>query len=663
MFSIKSRRISLIINLIAIFLSAFILLRLIFAAFWLDLDNLMFSEIASAFYLGLKFDLRLAIILIIPIISLTALPKYNLATSNNIARLARWYISAVSFVVLFCYWIDFGYYDYLNQRVDISVVRFIEDAAISASMAWQSYPVIIIVIAWFLASLILRYIALAILNTCLNAPKIQLTSLRKTCYVSVLALGLLGGLYGKASTIQLRWSEAFSSNNPALIALGLNPILYFFDTSRVSHQDYDLSIVKQHYPLVARYLGVKNPDVHSLNFTRHIPAKDTKAGGMNVIFVMLESMGANRLGVYGNSLNPTPNLDEIAKQGLLFTNFFVPVSGTARTVFASITGIPDVSKRSTASRNPLIIKQHSILNAFTEYSKHYFIGGNLSWANVRGLLTHNIKGLTTYEQPQYNSEMVDVWGISDLALFNEATDILLEQQQPIFAYIQTAGNHRPFTIPEDNQGFIIKEHAEETVHNAGFLSNAQYNAVRLADHSIGKFMDNLRSSKLANNTIVVFFGDHNDASKPSKHMGLDDTLNLTSLHVPLIIYAPSILKPRVIEQPASLVDLLPTIASILGLAYTNTTMGRDIFNLSSGQTHAALTVTGGGTYPKIGLYGTDFFFNMLLDSSSPSLHDLKATSVENLTQQNIYQRTTQQKHALTQGLYHSSHYMFSHNQP
>ncbi|MDC6726373.1 sulfatase-like hydrolase/transferase, partial [Leclercia adecarboxylata] len=110
----------------------------------------------------------------------------------------------------------------------------------------------------------------------------------------------------------------------------------------------------------------------------------------NVVFVMLESLGTSAVGAYGNPLNPTPNIDRLAKQSLFFKNFYVPVTGTAKTVWASISGVPDVSRQETATRNPLITRQHSLVNALQGYNKYYMIGGNSGWANMNALIRQSI---------------------------------------------------------------------------------------------------------------------------------------------------------------------------------------------------------------------------------------------------------------------------------
>jgi phosphoglycerol transferase MdoB-like AlkP superfamily enzyme len=134
----------------------------------------------------------------------------------------------------------------------------------------------------------------------------------------------------------------------------------------------------------------------------------------------------------GNPLNTTPYFNELCKQGVFFKNCFSPAYGTARGVWAIITGIPDVTTNKTASRNPNLVDQQTVLNDIKGYEKFYFIGGSASWANIRGLLTGNINNLHLYEQEDYRSAKVDVWGISDKNLFLEASRILKKETTPFY---------------------------------------------------------------------------------------------------------------------------------------------------------------------------------------------------------------------------------------
>ncbi|MFQ9865706.1 MAG: sulfatase-like hydrolase/transferase [Bilophila wadsworthia] len=107
-----------------------------------------------------------------------------------------------------------------------------------------------------------------------------------------------------------------------------------------------------------------------------------------------------------------------------------------------------------------------------------------------------------------------MWGLSDLDLFREAAAALTKSPKPFVAVIQTAGFHRPYTIPEDNAGFQIKEPSEAILKNYGFTGADEYNSLRFSDHSLGEFFKIARQQPWFDNTVFAIFGDHglNDTS-------------------------------------------------------------------------------------------------------------------------------------------------------
>jgi phosphoglycerol transferase MdoB-like AlkP superfamily enzyme len=286
--------------------------------------------------------------------------------------------------------------------------------------------------------------------------------------------------------------------------------------------------------------------------------------------------------MWGNPLNTTPYFNELCKQGVFFDHCFTPAYGTARGVWATITGIPDVESPNTASRNPAAVDQHTIINDLAEYQKIYFLGGSTSWANIRGLLTYNIKDLKLYEEGSYKAKAIDVWGISDKHLFLEANDILKQQPSPFFAVIQTADNHRPYSIPsEDLTAFSKKEFPIDTLKKYGFDGNDEMNAFRYTDFCYQQFMEAAKKEKYFENTIFIFVGDHGirgDAGNMFPECWT--AYGITTQHVPLLFYSPLLLKPARVNNTCSQIDILPSVASILKIPYRNTTLGRNLFDTS-----------------------------------------------------------------------------------
>jgi len=85
------------------------------------------------------------------------------------------------------------------------------------------------------------------------------------------------------------------------------------------------------------------------------------------------------------------------------------------------------------------------------------------------------------------------------------------------------------------------------------------------------------------NTIFVFVGDHGIRyGSTLDHFPKAWTeQGLSCEHVPLLFYAPALLKPQRISNVCSQVDILPTIASLARIPYTNNSLGRNLFDTAA----------------------------------------------------------------------------------
>ena len=657
------RLLHFLINLLLINVTLFFLFRLAFSLYFRSPDDpVPAGMLAHSFYLGFKYDLRLALLVILPLFLFGGLRLFSPFESRLMRNIWFAYLGATFLAILIFYYMNFGYYAYLQQPMNATVLRFAYNLETSLQMVLESYPVLPIGLSllallgayvWLMHRLLLRAVGYA--NPHFHGR-------RKAAIITLSTLLVLGGIYGKFSWYPLRWSEAFSNAHRFAPAVAMNPVLYFFNTLKNRDIRFDENKTRASYALMADYLGVDRPDEQRLNYRRDITTPGSFAARRpNIVMVFLESFASYKTGAFGNPLNPTPNFDALARQSLQYTRYYSPHTGTARSVFAAITGIPDVELHKTASRNPLVVNQHTIVNAFKGYRKFYFLGGSANWGNIRGVLQHNIDDLEVHEEGDYDSPRIDVWGISDLDLFKEANKVLAQQRQPFFAIIQTSGNHRPYTIPEDNHGFKLEHHDAETLKRAGFLSEKEYNSFRFMDHSLGYFMRQARAAGYLNNTIFVFYGDHGITGYGGEHSpAFENPYILTGMHTPLIFYGPGFIKQaQVDDKPASEVDLLPTIAGLAAPGYVNTTLGRDLRDPRfAGQRYAFTLVH--HTISEIGLIGENFYFRMNEDGSNKLLADTHSSNPEENVL-NAHPEVARRMEALTTGIHETARYMLYHN--
>jgi phosphoglycerol transferase MdoB-like AlkP superfamily enzyme len=582
-----------------IFLLIMSLLRLgLFLAF--SRQGHSFGAVFSSFVLGLRFDLRYVGILGLLLLLIGCVGGRVLFRSKGGKRLVLWVTGIAAFLLVFFYTVDFAHYGYLAQRLNASVLNYLADAGISADMVWQTYPVFRLLLLVAAGTWAIQRILRLVYGRIARREEPVEENRRVRIGWLVLSFLLLGlAVFGRIGQYPLRWSDAFGLGSDYQANLSLNPFQSFFSSLRYRHSAYDAAKVRAAVPVLAPYLCGENGACFTGGLDSAAPAagKGRLPAGLfdrkvapregavtsrpNVVLVICESFSAYKSSMWGNPLNTTPFFDSLCRNGIFFDHCFTPSYGTARGVWAVITGIPDVAAATTtSSRNPSAVDQHTIINDFTGYSKYYFLGGSTSWANIRGLLTDNIGGLHLYEQQDYSAPKVDVWGVSDKNLFLEANKVLKKEQGPFFAVIQTADNHRPYTIPaEDRQAFKPVTVTPEELRRNGFESNEEMNAFRYTDFCYKTFIDAASKERYFDNTIFLFVGDHGipgDASALLPRAWTDQ--RLTAEHVPLLIYAPKLLAPRRISEDCSQVDVLPTLAGLCHLSYPNTTLGRDILD-------------------------------------------------------------------------------------
>lgn len=574
------RLIRWILSVMVSFLVVMSLLRLLF--YW-QFNPLNKAFSGSAFLLGLRFDLKFVCIVAAAIFLLCGISFINPFKKVFAKKIWVIFLTVVFAVLAIFYAADHYYYDYLHQRLNANILSYAEDAAISANMAWQSYPVI----KFSIAFIVLIFFAVLFfrkqLSKYINEPAVIVKRAWLYKLVFFLLLGL--GIFGKIGQFPLRWSDAFTLSDDFKANLALNPFESFISTLKFTDVQADIKQVKKYYPMMASHLGVQQPDSGALNFERKYLFKDSLTDKPNVVLVICESFSMYKSSMSGNPLNTTPFFNELCKHGIFFNRCFTPAYGTARGVWATVTGLPDVlgSSKQTASRNPAAVDQQLIINDFKGYDKFYFLGGDPTWANIQGLLKNNIDGLRIYSQDDFSAKKIDVWGISDKHLFLESNKILAAKKNPFFAIIQTADNHRPYTIPKEDLGAFKKiSFPKDSLKKYGFENNEEMNAFRYTDFGYQQFIEAAKKEKYFDNTIFVFIGDHGitgDAGNIYPRSWTNQ--RLTAEHVPLLIYAPKLVQPQIINNVCSQIDIFPTIATFLKIPYRNNAMGRNILDTAA----------------------------------------------------------------------------------
>ena len=649
------------INVGFLFIYLFIF-RLIFFFYVANFDSASQKDIITAFSYGIRFDLKLAILSYFPLSILILSANYFFFQKRIFRKISIIYNSIIYVTLTLFYLTDIGYYSYLFTRLDATSLRFLSNFKISAQLLIETYPIFKGSVGLIILFLLVRFTGLKLFDKMVYTTVPYISKKVKAIYFLCTFLLLSFGVYGSITHYPLRWSEAFFSKNNTINQFSLNPVLNFFDSFAFRNDGADIETTKAYFPVIASYLNIPKD---SLSFERKITFDSIHENKPNLVIVMLESVGVVGLGSQGNLAKATPYMDSIINKSTYFENFYVHKPGTAASVFSSITGLADVDNQKTASRNLRAIDQKIIFDQFEGYKKLYFLGGSANWANIRGVFQSNINGLKIYEEGSYEIEdRADVWGIDDYDLFKESDKVFRElhtSNEPFVAYVQTATNHRPFSVPENKETFrpfTEEDIDEDTIKESGFISLAQLNALRYLDFNVHVFLRRAKASGYYENTVFAFFGDHNTSMNKTEAFKKEFDLGIQVHHVPLFIHAPKFLEPQKINNTAKLADLFPTLATIAKSDYTNFTLGSNALDTLKTDSFGFLYLKINGE-PGLGLIQNDFYFTKTNFNNSTSLYKLSDDKQKDVTEN--YPNIASKMDSLITSYYHSTKYLYYNN--
>jgi len=358
----------------------------------------------------------------------------------------------------------------------------------------------------------------------------------------------------------------------------------------------------------------------------------------NVMLVMVESLSAEYMGAFGNDQNLTPHLDKLAQKSLFFNNLYATGTRTVRGMEAVTLSIPPTPGRSIVKR-PDNHEMFSTGFVFKEkgYENKFIYAGHGYFDNMNDFFSHN--GFNVIDRTDFQKDEItfaNVWGVCDEDLFDKAlkeSDRSYQEKKPFFNYIMTTSNHRPYTYPDGK--IDIPSHT------------GRAGGVKYTDYAIHNFLEKAKSKPWFKNTIFVIVADHNGGSAGK------EALPLWRYKIPLIVYAPDIIKPKVVGKLASQIDTMPTLFSMMNWNYDSQFYGNDILDPNF-QERAFI-----GNYQRLGLVKNKELFVLEPDKTIHQYHIVDQT-LRNVTYKEA--ETIAPKDELdTITYYQSASYLYSHH--
>ena len=449
------------------------------------------------------------------------------------------------------------------------------------------------------------------LHPTLFAGSLQGHTLVSIVFFAIVTSVLLAGAHLSIRYRQRTWSDRFLCTVAALTIIGANvmPPVHLSETTSnpvwtvVRLLNHDVINNVRGTMVIPPPRG-KTSDIRLLMPRRHnhflsddyplayVPPPRSAAAPRllerpNIVFWLMEGLRPEEVDAYGGPIpNLTPNFDKLVPQSVFFQNAYSAGSYTPEGELAMWYGL-QASPYEVLIRTRPSVKLHGLPEALASD------GYRLLWVHpsdsemylsTRFYLT---RGFRVIDGRDFSPALASTnWGYSDRALARTLVTAMDRMPQPFAAMGVTVSNHHPFQVPADavtrlNLPNIRPKHGyrdfipgfQEGEHTLQRLHSIHY-----ADEALGYFISLARSRPWFKNTIFVIAGDHGAPTKPySREIeSIHDYLELRH-SVAMLVYSP-LLAPRVIKEPVSHVDLMPTLLGLIGAQGPRAGLGIDLFD-------------------------------------------------------------------------------------
>lgn len=328
---------------------------------------------------------------------------------------------------------------------------------------------------------------------------------------------------------------------------------------------------------------------------------------INIILIVIDALRADHLGCYGYKRNTSPNIDKLAKEGVMFTQAIAAAGFTVESVPSILAGTYSPTHQVYSFgglRNP------SVKTLAWELAKRGY--RCFLWSNHVPVSFLDIKdgfqGIYVCSLNEENYQPV----INDHQLTVKVVDWLkAHKDSPFFLYIHYHGSHAPYRPPEpyksmylhdkfrdkpefvpispfkfdneayDGSGVIPYVVAENNITDPNYYISQYNGAISYTDTQIGQLIDGLKELGLEKNTMIILTADHGEMLGEHNvyfnHHGCYEE----NIRVPLIIRFPKLfLKGKVIFRQVSLIDITPTVLEVIGVDKPTYMQGKNLLRLA-----------------------------------------------------------------------------------
>ena len=545
-----------------------------------DFSDLTTFELIHSFLMGFRVDIiTLFTFLSLAILLLSFPVKWVHKRKFRIAMGLIW--STVLSIILLISFSDVLYFDFIHRHISNELFALSNDMNLITDMAFGSY-------LYYTISAAVFFLALALLFYRIFSAPLEHEKISHKSWIGLLViiLVLFIGIRNSFSHKSFGLSDAYAVNKVSSGNLALNGFFCVYRTvSKKKGSEHNLMDFNESITLTKNLIESKNSPFidEKIPLARAFQKKSQHP--YNVVIVLMESWGAEHVDGFTRykELNVTPYFKKLSNESLKFMNFYA--NG-----YRSIYGITSIYTGLTLPSgfpylgDGLELSRLSYLGQIAKQNGYQTIamqGGNRRSYRVDAV--SYLAGFDEYygAEDMPNVEVVDPGrapntGTYDYNLFDFLHQKLNAAKKPFIGFAFSSTNHSDFHLPSKKY-----ERYPHDLRNY----NGSLNAFIYADHSIERFIESVKKEPWFDNTIFIFTADHgsgNALCPIGKQLRPNDQplASIDHNRIPLIIYAPKIFKPQVIDTLGSQDDIFPTILDMLGFEQPYTVIGNSLFDTS-----------------------------------------------------------------------------------
>ena len=288
----------------------------------------------------------------------------------------------------------------------------------------------------------------------------------------------------------------------------------------------------------------------------------------NILFITIDTLRADKLSSYGYHLKTSPNIDQLAAEGVRFADAYTVVPRTGPSHASMFTS--RYPQEHGAKLNGFSVPQDTkwlflpqILRKFG-YRNGAFVS---AWV-LTGHITKFDRFFDTWDEQlnrtyQFVNSMRHAEDVTPKAI-----DWLKQNtHQPFFLWVHYFDPHSPYDFRPEFSNFEQIGEPDPIVNtwDAGMRDRmAKYDSeVGYTDHHVGKLLKTVDDLGLRENALVVLLSDHGESLGEHDFVGHGEGLYQNILHIPLVMRLPGVIPAgKVVKGKVSTLDLAPTIVEL-----------------------------------------------------------------------------------------------------